>query len=100
MCCLALRWRWWSGRRDVSEERPKIRCLVIRPLGALECYVGEVGDVLLNGERAAKRCIVSLDDIQYWLDAGWAVFVDPQDESDLARWQQINSPRQPWERNW
>lgn len=84
----------------MSDEKPTIRCLVIRPLGGLECYVGDLGMALLNGEREVKRCIVKLEDIQYWLDAGWAVFVDPQDQSDLARWEQINSPRQPWEKNW
>jgi hypothetical protein len=82
----------------MPDERPKIRCLVIRPLGGLECYVGDLGLMLMNGERECKRCIVPLEDVQYWFDAGWAVFIDPADEAVLARWMQINSTRQPWDR--
>lgn len=80
----------------MSDLRPVVHCLVVRGTPSGDCYVGKLGVVLLNGEREAGECIVSLEDAPKFIEMGWAVFVDPEDEAILARWMQINSPRQPW----
>lgn len=80
-------------------DRPLLRALIIRPLGEDDCRVGKVGMVLLNGEREVLGGVVTLttpEEVARLRDLGLQLFVDPGDEAVLARWNQINSPRQPW----
>jgi hypothetical protein len=81
----------------MGDTRPEIRCLVLKPTpDGQDVFVGKLGLVLLNGEREAGACIVSLETAPMFAALGWHIFVDPADEAVLARWMQINSPRQPW----
>jgi hypothetical protein len=75
------------------DQRPRLTCLVVKPTIQDDCYVGNLGLVLLNGEREAHRCIVALEDAERFIGMGWVVFVDPADESALARWEQLNQQR-------
>lgn len=81
---------------DAGEQRPALRLLAIKPMAHGDCYVGRVGMELLNGEREVRGGMIALEDAQRYLDLGYALFLDVEDEARLARWQQINSPRQPW----
>ena len=51
---------------------------------------------MLDGDYRIRKELVTLEEAVDYRNFGWAVLVDPADESLLARWQQIHSPRQPW----
>ncbi len=68
------------------EDRPTVRALV--------------GWMLPNGEFVVRKNVVSLEQAADYAQYGWAVLVDPMDESQLARWNQLHrTPEQP-RRKW
>lgn len=98
MYYLALRWRWWSGRRirEMSRERPKVFALLMKAGIDGEPYVGRLGFMLQNGEREAMGCMVPKDQVHFYAALGWVALDDPEDEAALNAWLQANTPRQPW----
>lgn len=62
---------------DPSNPRPKIRCLVAFPMKD-----GHVWPLKPN--------VVTLVEAVAYKKLGYAVLVDPEDEAELARWEQLH----------
>jgi hypothetical protein len=77
----------------MDDPRPRLTCLVVKPALGGDCYVGVLGLPLLNGEREARECIVALEDAYKFIEMGWVIFVDPADEAELARWEQLHQQK-------
>ena len=68
----------------MDDPRPEIRCLVAFQLP--------------DGRFIIRRELADLATAEEFHRYGWAVLLDPDTEAQLARWQQIHSRRQPWNR--